>query len=442
MNEITALGRFFPLGATTTTNSIFLHSNNNNNDDKLFQPQKHGFDNKERSFVLGESFLERCSQEESLLFSNEAYRLCATRQRLLDIDNEDEQGVRDEVDPKDAEDDDDVDDDESAGGRDETMEYVLSGEEELWWRKNTLVWSSGRKICKTFTLPSSIVTSIFCDLYVLNQRHDNSSNNNNNSSNKGSRKIEKHMCALYSEGLYLYSLENGTTHNVVLPCKMCSIWPSPFGLLLERSSLLSPFSPLSPGSSNTTSISSSSSLQSAPVTPPLFSLHHPLEEIKPVFSLLKRSSRRTDEGTIDVEAEAKEDQEQTIEDGLSVLCSDECIPLVALYDGRNSRTIVSCIKWVHRTKSSDDNRMQLPDGILPELTLNHVFITRQQQDNHSNIENDNENNISRGDTSWGSERASRTIVTYGCHDSSDPVFAFVLPSSHSLQAVSFSIYVR
>ena len=424
MNEISFVGRFFPLGATTTTDSVFLaHTlDNNNNNNVVVDGVAHclsgavGTD--ERSFstltsgnttaFAGDSFLDRCSREESLLFSTEAYRLSATHQRLLDEDDGEEEVEED--------DDDEVED--AGRGRDETMDYALSGEEEVWWRKNSLVWSSGRKICKTFTLPSTIVSSVFCDLFVLTETSGDSRSVCSEHQKATKEKKERHLCALYSDGLYLYSIEHGTTQSVVLPCKMSSIWPSPFGLLLERSSMTS-FSP------SVATPASSSSLSS--ITPPLFSLHHPLEEIKPIFS--HRRATNGGDGK-DIKEAQEEEEEQLIEDGLSVLYSDENIRLIALYDNRNCATIVSRVKWFQdRSRiSSNSDRMVLPDGILPELTLNHIFHTAGDDGSNNNVKS----------LSWGEERAARTFVTYGCHDSNDPVFAFIISSSHSIRAISFS----
>lgn len=116
-------------------------------------------------------------------------------------------------------------------------------EHELFFVENVVVWSSGGRIIKSFTQQYTVKQVKWCGFNTIN----------------GNR--ERFICVLHTEGVILYH-QDGRQYSVVLPCKISQIWPTDQGLLLER--IVDP--------------EEESSASSAPT---IFSLLHPLEELKP-----------------------------------------------------------------------------------------------------------------------------------------------------------------
>jgi hypothetical protein len=106
---------------------------------------------------------------------------------------------------------------------------------------NRLAWLKGQTLHKIFTLPARIVKVVLCSF--------------------GAKARE--FCVLHDSGLSVYPLDGGV-HRVALPCKIDDIWALESKLLLKRA------------------ISANDS-GSDPV---LFTLAHPLEELKPLTSFL------------------------------------------------------------------------------------------------------------------------------------------------------------
>lgn len=74
---------------------------------------------------------------------------------------------------------------------------------------------------------------------------------------------------------------DGKQYQVVLPCAMDRLWPLPMGIMMERSKISNPVT----HSTTTLSPANDSSALMDDGIPTIFSLLHPLEEVKPVSFL-------------------------------------------------------------------------------------------------------------------------------------------------------------
>ncbi|KAG6765462.1 hypothetical protein POTOM_029505 [Populus tomentosa] len=91
--------------------------------------------------------------------------------------------------------------------------YLLS----LRWL-NRIIWSTGARVFKRFTLPSPVIMACWCHLGDLS---------------------EALLCILLTDSLTIYNI-SGEVVSIPLPCTITSIWPLPFGLLLQSASENSP----------------------------------------------------------------------------------------------------------------------------------------------------------------------------------------------------------
>lgn len=86
------------------------------------------------------------------------------------------------------------------------------GDHELFIRGNRIIWSIGARVFKRFTLQSSIVKVCWCHL---------------------GHTAEALLCILQIDRLTIYNT-SGEIVSVQLPRTITSIWPLPFGLLLQQ----------------------------------------------------------------------------------------------------------------------------------------------------------------------------------------------------------------
>ncbi|KYQ96888.1 anaphase promoting complex subunit 1 [Tieghemostelium lacteum] len=160
----------------------------------------------------------------------------------------------------------------------------FSEENELFWNKSTMIWSSSLGIKKKYTLSNllshtpQIKVVSWChfpfmkrDKLDLKGGVDGTTGWTDTEIVNDNNGHYRFLCMLHSNGLNIYnSSSSGRIYNVVLPCKIQRLWPSKFGLLLERDS----------------SDQLQSRLPQSDI-PYIFSILHPLEELKPVLVTLE-----------------------------------------------------------------------------------------------------------------------------------------------------------
>uniref|UniRef100_A0A2P2JSX6 Anaphase-promoting complex subunit 1 n=4 Tax=Rhizophora mucronata TaxID=61149 RepID=A0A2P2JSX6_RHIMU len=83
---------------------------------------------------------------------------------------------------------------------------------ELFIRGNRIMWSTGSQVFKRFTLPSPVIMVCWCHLGEMS---------------------EARLCILQTDFLTIYTV-SGEVASVPLPYAIASMWPTPFGLLLQQ----------------------------------------------------------------------------------------------------------------------------------------------------------------------------------------------------------------
>ncbi|KZV34947.1 anaphase-promoting complex subunit 1 [Dorcoceras hygrometricum] len=83
---------------------------------------------------------------------------------------------------------------------------------ELFIRGNRIIWSTGSRVYKRFTLPSKVIKACWCRMGDLS---------------------EALLCVLEVNSLTIYSV-SGEVASIPLPHTITSIWPLPIGLLLQH----------------------------------------------------------------------------------------------------------------------------------------------------------------------------------------------------------------
>lgn len=83
---------------------------------------------------------------------------------------------------------------------------------ELFIRGNRIIWTTGARVFKRFTLPSTVVKACWCRLGNM---------------------AEAMLCVLLVDSLTIYST-SGEVISIPLPRTITAIWPLPFGLLVQR----------------------------------------------------------------------------------------------------------------------------------------------------------------------------------------------------------------
>ncbi|CAN0909752.1 Anaphase-promoting complex subunit 1 [Linum grandiflorum] len=101
-------------------------------------------------------------------------------------------------------------------GADDSTASALSDhcDHELFIRGNKILWSTGARVFKRFTLPSAVIMACWCRMGEAS---------------------EACLCILHADTLTVYSI-SGEVVYVPLPCAIASIWPLPYGLLLQAAS--------------------------------------------------------------------------------------------------------------------------------------------------------------------------------------------------------------
>lgn len=153
---------------------------------------------------------------------------------------------------------------------DEASYILFQGEsgpdhdEQLCVKGKRVTWLSGGRVQKSYTLDSNVIQACWCRFADF-QDFPN----------------RRFLCVLQRDMITVYG-PDGDVFTVSLPCKLRCMWPLLEGLLLERHELFE----MSP----------------QPDTPTLFSLMHPLEELKPL-SIFIPNSTGTDDPKVDLAAE-------------------------------------------------------------------------------------------------------------------------------------------
>lgn len=107
---------------------------------------------------------------------------------------------------------------EAARERDKVDGYDASAassdrsDHELFIRGNMIIWSTGARVCKRFTLSSPIIMACWCRLGDM---------------------AEAHLCVLEIETLTIFNTA-GEVISIPLSSTIASIWSLPFGLLLQK----------------------------------------------------------------------------------------------------------------------------------------------------------------------------------------------------------------
>ncbi|XP_024011523.1 anaphase-promoting complex subunit 1 [Eutrema salsugineum] len=98
--------------------------------------------------------------------------------------------------------------------------FYRQREHELFIRDNRIIWTSGSRVLKRFTLSSAIIKACWSHL---------------------GRGAEAFLCVLQIGCLTIYNT-SGEVVSVPLPRTVISIWPLPFGLLLQQTAEMNPSS--------------------------------------------------------------------------------------------------------------------------------------------------------------------------------------------------------
>ncbi|XP_030534487.1 anaphase-promoting complex subunit 1 isoform X4 [Rhodamnia argentea] len=86
------------------------------------------------------------------------------------------------------------------------------GDHEIFIRGNRIIWTTGSRVYKRFTVASPVITACWCHLGDMG---------------------EALLCVLQADSLTVYNA-SGEVVTIPLPQSISSIWPLPFGLLLEQ----------------------------------------------------------------------------------------------------------------------------------------------------------------------------------------------------------------
>ncbi|XP_010067541.2 anaphase-promoting complex subunit 1 isoform X5 [Eucalyptus grandis] len=87
-----------------------------------------------------------------------------------------------------------------------------SGDHEIFIRGNRIIWTAGSRVYKRFTVASPVIMACWCHLGDM---------------------AEAFLCVLQADSLTVYNA-SGEVVTIPLPQSISSIWPLPFGLLLEQ----------------------------------------------------------------------------------------------------------------------------------------------------------------------------------------------------------------
>ncbi|KAL9886530.1 anaphase promoting complex subunit 1 [Glossina fuscipes fuscipes] len=187
-------------------------------------------------------------------------------------------------------------------------EYLVNSEEELYVKKCTAVWTRGLvdersilpRLC--FTCDTPIKFAFFCNDSFINIVADDAD-----------CKISTSICLIDQNSLRVYC-SNGEDYIASLEFPVSNVWPTRFGILLEK-------------------VASNTTIQNHTISMPrLFSMTHPLNEICPVLN-------KSAAGIISY----------LIEPDYRIIFSDENSDLLLLYDVKIRKHFLSQLR-----KAADD----------------------------------------------------------------------------------------
>ncbi|XP_036221809.2 anaphase-promoting complex subunit 1 isoform X2 [Bactrocera oleae] len=197
-------------------------------------------------------------------------------------------------------------------------EYLVNSEEELYVKKNTAVWTKGGggildengvmpRLC--FTCESPIKFAFFCSKsFVIGKRDARSKNKGSTRKSYTEEKEDfSAICLIDQTALHIYC-SNGEDYLCNLEFPVSHVWPTAFGILLEK-------------------VASSAIVQNHAISMPrLFSLAHPLQEICPVIC-----KTATNIGYL-------------VESDYNIIYTSENSELVLLYDNRIGKQFISRLR--------------------------------------------------------------------------------------------------
>uniref|UniRef100_A0A0A9DXX7 Meiotic checkpoint regulator cut4, putative n=1 Tax=Arundo donax TaxID=35708 RepID=A0A0A9DXX7_ARUDO len=97
---------------------------------------------------------------------------------------------------------------------DESSPSGADGDHELFIRGNQIIWSNGSRVHKRYVSPYTVIMACWCRMNAI---------------------CDALLCVLQVDTLSIYNV-TGEVVSIPLPYAVSSIWPLPFGLLLQKSS--------------------------------------------------------------------------------------------------------------------------------------------------------------------------------------------------------------
>ncbi|XP_061646236.1 anaphase-promoting complex subunit 1 [Phyllopteryx taeniolatus] len=139
----------------------------------------------------------------------------------------------------------------------EAQEQDVDFEEELYTARNVVVWTQGSRaqscnVYKAFTVDSPVEQALWCDFAVPQGKKDD-------------EKVEHTVCIVQNGCVNIHTV-TGKDFLSPLPFQVSKVWPTKFGLLLERK-ITAADGQLSPQGES---------------LPTVFSMLHPIDEVAPV----------------------------------------------------------------------------------------------------------------------------------------------------------------
>ncbi|KAF2560548.1 hypothetical protein F2Q70_00014078 [Brassica cretica] len=191
-------------------------------------------------------------------------------------------------------------------------------EHELFIRDNRIIWTSGSRVLKRFTLSSSIIKACWSHL------------------GRGSEAL---LCVLQIGCVTIYNT-SGEVVSVPLPRTVVSIWPLPFGLLLQQAAEVNPTSNI-PFSTASPTLGSREMLRKRDMSSHLI-LRDPLEEPEPIYL--------EERGKLNI---MKDYDERTI-------WSSDSFPLMTSYNKGKMQHSVWAVEFIESSSSV------VPDTVIPK----------------------------------------------------------------------------
>nr|XP_061821876.1 anaphase-promoting complex subunit 1 [Nerophis lumbriciformis] len=139
----------------------------------------------------------------------------------------------------------------------DALEQDVEFEEELYAAGNVVVWSQGSRtqgsnVYKAFTVDGPVEQALWCNFAVPQSKNDE-------------EKVEHTVCIVQNGCVNIHSV-TGKDFLSPLPIQVSKVWPTKFGLMLERKITAADGQLSAPGES----------------LPTVFSMLHPIDEVAPV----------------------------------------------------------------------------------------------------------------------------------------------------------------